>query len=86
MPAESSSEDGDEGRVELEMGLERLRLMILAEGEEREIRRIWDALKKDKVADGSLRTKLEEVRMHVDNLPPAPEQALPTPSIQIQTS
>jgi hypothetical protein len=80
--------DGDDGRIALETGLERVRLMILAEEESAEVRRTWDGLDKDNITDDTSRRKLEEIRIQVDSLPTAPESdpPQPTPSIQIQTS
>ena len=91
MPSSKEEEeaDGDERRkrIALETGLERVRLMFIAEEDPGEIRRIWDSLDKEGITDSDLRTKIEELRIQVDNLPPSPESDQPqsTPSIQIQT-
>lgn len=92
MPPEPESSHPDvgveEGREGLEMGLERIRLMILAEEDAGEIRKVWQGLKTEGVKDEGLRTRIEEARIQVDRLPPAPdlEEAQATPTIQIQTS
>lgn len=80
--------DGNEGRIALETGLERVRLMFIAEEEPLEIRRIWDSLDKENIKDDGLRTKIEGLRIQIDNLPPSsePDQPQNTPTIQIQTS
>ena len=78
--------NGNEGRIVLETGLERVRLMLIAEEEPMEIRRIWDNLDKENIKNDGLRTKIEELRIKVDKLPPSElDQPQSTPTIQIQT-
>ena len=79
MPTEPTKDDSDEARIALETGLERVRLIIVAEEDPAEIRRTWDSLDKD-VAEGPVRTKLEAVRIQVDNLTPALETVSETTS------
>lgn len=69
MPSDpSASEEKDRDDRALEDGLERVRLMILAEEDAGAIRRAWDGLKRDDIADEGLQQKMEELRRTVDSL------------------
>lgn len=71
MPSEAEMiEKEDEGRIALEEGLERVRLMILADVGVEEIRRVWESLDLKDIVDGTLKHKVDEVRRMVDSLPP----------------
>jgi hypothetical protein len=69
MPDRESSETNKEETLRL--GLERVRLMFLAEEDAERIRTTWAALDIDDVADERLARDIKEMQGRIDRLPAA---------------
>lgn len=79
MPLTSTpGDDNEDGSMALELGLERVRLMILAEEDPAEIRRVWNDLGTESEINGALRTRFDELRILVDGLPNIPKVEQPS--------
>jgi hypothetical protein len=70
LPDRQASDAADDKEVALRLGLERVRLMLVAEEDGERIREVWTSLKRDDVEDEDLKRRVQETQEMVDRVPP----------------
>jgi hypothetical protein len=71
LPEKGNPDTEQDKEATLRLGLQRIRLMVLAEYDGEEIREVWSGLDKGVVADAELSREIREVQELVNGLPPS---------------